>query len=436
MSERIFFLKSGKCAWGGCLFCGYGKFYSKESTVESLREEFDSFFRENLDNKTTHVKVFGSGSFLDEKQIPGESKQYFIERCKESSIKELTIESRPEFITAGKLKEFNGINLTVAVGLEVADNHILDKINKGFCLRDYENAAGILHSHGCKLRTYLLVNPPFVDDTKKSLNDSVEYALRYSDSIVLINLLPHSNSDLFKMWLRGEWNFLSREEFYKVTEKFKDNPKIELDPETFRFIPKFPKNLRANLNGVGEEFLTHPHFEVWQDYLVRWYKPPQDKEILLFLPCSYEKPYSESRTHRGIVGKLKNLNFYNKIHQVMISNAGVIPREFEDMYPFDAYNWDERMENPEIKRRYIEVTAKRLENYLTAHKYKKIFCFLKYDSESYKALEIACNGLKLEFKNLLDIETYRKIKNERNPLQTGEALNAVYNGLKDETTQI
>lgn len=435
MSERIFFLKSGKCAWKRCLFCGYGRTCGIEPTVENLIKEFDLFFG-NLNNNITHLKVFGSGSFLDEKQVPKEARLYFIEKCRKNSIKELTIESRPEFITSEKLREFNGITLTVAVGLEVADNHILDKINKGFCLRDYENAAGILHSHGCKLRTYLLVNPPFVDDIQKSLENSVEYALKYSDSVVLINLLPHFNSELFEMWLHGEWNFLSKEEFYKVTKKFKNNPKIELDIETFRFIPKFPKHMQENLKGVGEEFLTHPHFEVWQDYLVRWYKPPEDKEFLLFLPCSYEKPYSGSKTHRGIIEKLKKLNFYNSIHQVMISNAGVVPREFEDMYPFNAYDWNERLETPEIKDRYIEITAIRLEKYLRYHKYKKIFCFLKYDSESYKALEIACNRLNLEFRNLLNIETYEKIKTERNPLQTEEALNDIYIGLKDEISQI
>lgn len=430
MSEITFFLKSGRCGWGGCLFCGYGRICGSEPTVENLRKEFDSFV-ENLDKGINHVKVFGSGSFLDETQVPREARLYFIEKCKNGSIKELTIESRPEFITVDRLEEFNDIKVNVAIGLEVADNHVLEKINKGFNMSDYENAEKILHSCNCKLRTYLLVNPPFVKDIGKSLDNSVGYALQYSDSIVLINLLPHGNSPLFEIWLKGEWNFLSREEFYKITDEWKNNSKIEPDVETFRFIPKFPKHLQKNLNGVGEEFLIHPHFEIWQDYLIRWYKSPEDKEILLVLPCSYEKPYSKSKTHKAIMERLKKLDFYNKIHQIMISNAGVIPREFEDMYPFNSYDWDEKEETMEIKRRYIEVTSRRLEKYLTAHKYKMIFCFLKYDSESYKALEIACRNLGLEFRNLLRNETYNKVKSKNKPLQTEEALNDLYGGLKD-----
>jgi len=60
------------------------------------------------------------------------------------------------------------------------------------------------------------------------------------------------------------------------------------------------------------------------------------------LPCSYTKPYSRSTTHRGIIETLKKTDKYGRnTNQVMLSNTGVIPREFENMYPFNAYDWDE-----------------------------------------------------------------------------------------------
>jgi len=399
---------------------------------EDLIRKFDKFFR-NLD-KTENLKVFGSGSFLDEKQVPKEVRRYFIEKCRQMGIKKVTIESRPEFITTEKLKEFDGIDLEIGIGLEVADDKILKRINKGFSLKDYERAVDIIHKCNKKVRTYLLVNLPFVRDIEKSLEDSVRYALKFSDSIVLINLLPHHNSKLFKMWLRGEWNFLSRDEFYKLVKKFAKNPKIEIDVETFKFIPKFPLELRENLSGVGEEFLTHRHFEVWQDYLQRWYCPPRKRDILLLLPCSHKKPYSKSKTHKKILRILKKFKNYRRIHQVMVSNAGLVPREFENLYPFNSYDWDEKRETHEIKKRYIEITAERIERYLSAHKksYKRILCFLRYDSESYKALKIASQRLGFEFRNLLSKETYNRIKSRGRILQTEDALNDLYNGLKNE----
>ncbi|MEA3254811.1 MAG: DUF5591 domain-containing protein [Candidatus Altiarchaeota archaeon] len=394
MSERILILKSGGCAWAKCFFCGYGRIPGKKPCFENLRKEFDPFFSSL--SKVDTVKVFGSGSFLDEKQVPSEARRYFIEKCREGGVQNLIVESRPEFINEGVLKEFKGINLTVAIGLEVADDTVLDKISKGFHLQDFEKSIGIIHSCNCRVRTYLLVNLPF--GGLDILDKSVAYALRYSDSIVLINLLPHGNTPLFKMWLRGEWNFLTKGEFLRVTKKWGSHPGIELDPETFRFIPKFPREIREGLNGVGEEFLTHPHFEVWQDYLERWYQPPRDKDVLLFLPCSYRKPYSESKTHRKIIGGLKTTGIYPRIHQVMLSNAGVVPREFEDYYPFNAYDWDESLETEEVKRRYIEVTLERIRKYLEAHGtcYKERFHLLKDESESFKALKKVCEELDVE----------------------------------------
>jgi hypothetical protein len=432
MQERVLVLKSGACSWAKCCFCGYGRIPGKEPSYQNLKKDFDSFYRDVQKGDT--VKVFGSGSFLDVKQVPLEARTYFIEKFKESGAQKLFIESRPEYIKEDALKEFAGIDLSVAIGLEIADDALLDKINKGFHLKDYAEAASVIRKFGAKVRTYLLVNPPYAKDIKKTLDKSVEYALLHSDTIVLINLLPHGNTPVFKMWLTGTWNFLSREEFRKITDKWKDDPRIDLDEETFRFLPKFPDQARESLKGVGEAFLTHPHFEVWQDFLQRWYRPPEEKDILLFLPCSYTKPYSHSATHRGIIDTLRKTDKYARIHQVMLSNTGVIPREYEDMYPFNAYDWDEKLETEEIKKRYIEVTKRRIKKYLNSHpdNYKTIACFLKYSSESYQALDAACKELGVQCTNLLSKETYEKIKNDGKPLQTEAALNDLYDNLNKE----
>ncbi len=432
MQEKVLVLKSGTCGWAKCCFCGYGRIPGKEPSYQNLKKDFDIFFRDVRKDDT--VKVFGSGSFLDIKQVPADARKYFIEKFKGSGAQKLFIESRPEYVNEAALKEFSGIELSVAIGLEVADDALLDKINKGFHLKDYAEAENTIHKCKMMVRTYLLVNPPYAKDIKKTLDKSVEYALQHSDTIVLINLLPHGNTPVFKMWLTGTWNFLSREEFRNVTDRWKNEPRVELDEETFRFAPKFPEQAKESLKGVGEAFLTHPHFEVWQDYLQRWYRPPEEKDLLLFLPCSYTKPYSHSATHRGIIDTLRKTEKYQRIHQVMLSNTGVVPREYEDSYPFNAYDWDEKLETEEIKKRYIEVTKRRIKKYLTSHKdnYKTTACFLKYSSESYQALEDACNELGIPLENLLSKETYEKIKNDGKPLQTEAALSDLYENLKKE----
>jgi predicted RNA-binding protein len=115
----------------------------------------------------------------------------------------------------------------------------------------------------------------------------------------------------------------------------------------------------------------------------------------------------------------------------MLSNTGLVPREFENHYPFNAYDWDEKQETEEIKKRYIEVTANRIKKYLEAHgkQYKMVCCFMKYSSESYQALEKACMELNLPFTNLLRKETYEEIRREGKPLQTDKALRDLEEGI-------
>ncbi|MFH1789367.1 MAG: DUF5591 domain-containing protein [Candidatus Altiarchaeota archaeon] len=427
MPREVFILKSGKCSWGGCVFCGYGRIIGEVLDNSVLEGRFDDFFPK-LGSGVDEVCVYGSGSFLDEAQVPVESRRYFVEKCLSAGIRKLTVESRPEYVTEKALADFRGLELTVAFGLEVADDRVLARLKKGFRLADFEEAAGRARESDCRVRAYLLVNPPYVTDIRKSLAKSVEYALEHADSVVVINTLPHANSPLFDLWVSGEWNFLAREDFAGLTAAWRDNPRVEFDAETFRFTPRFPARLRGNLAGVGEEYLTHPYFEVWQDWLTRWYAPPQNKKTLLFLPCAYKKPYSESETHQAIIKALEKTGMRAGIHEVMLSNAGVIPREFEDEYPFNAYDWNEKLETPEIKERYIQVTEDRIRKYVTAHEkhYNKILCYLKYDSESYNALEKAAP----EAVNLLTKQTYNKIKDWNKPLTQEDALRELESGIK------
>jgi archaeosine synthase alpha-subunit len=422
----VLIINSGRCAHGRCFFCGYGRIRGFPPTLQNVNECLGRFFAQLSERE---VKVFGSGSFFDEKQIPHASRGYFIGECRRLSVERITLESRPEFITREALSDFKGFDLTIAMGLESSDDALLKRLDKGYTRADFEAAASIIHGMGFKVRSYLLVNPPFVSDVKRSLDASVEYALAHSDSVVLINLLPHASAPLSKIWLSGEWNFLARGEFRKVTSKWASDPRVSVDEETYKFTPSFPDDVRESLEGVGEWYLTHPHFEVWQDYLLRWYAPPEGR-VLLFLPCANKKPYSKSMTHANIIRSLEEVG-RGRFHEVMLSNAGVIPREFEERYPFESYDWDERKETPAIKKRYMEVTAQRIGDYLRVHgsRYVKVACYLKYDSESYLALKGVALKMGIPLRNLLTEETYDKIKLCPRPLQEHAALDDLKEGL-------
>ncbi|HIQ50304.1 MAG TPA: radical SAM protein [Nanoarchaeota archaeon] len=416
MEEKILILQSGKCAWGKCYACGWGKIDYGKPDLHKLKRKIDEFFRKvsNIDR----VKIFCSGSFFDENQFPKVIREYIAKKCKEKNVKELVVESRPEFIKEEIIKPLTKyVNLVVAIGLEAADNKILEKYQKGFYVEDYIKACELLKKLGCKIRTYLMVNLPFVENNEEILEKSFKIAKKYSDEIVIINTFPHSNSQLFNLWIEGKWKPLDKKEFEKLVKPYKKYKNVEFDFNNFAFEPKFPKSMQKPLKGVGKEFLIHPYYEIWQDYICRFYEKPKEKEYALFIPCTYTKPYYKSKLHKEIL-KIVPKNF----HLIVISSPGVIPYEFVDKYPFNAYDWPEWEETEEIKKLYIKVTQKRIENYLKTHKYKKYFAFLKPNSESFIALKKACEKLGIKLKLCVSNETWEKIKERKNPLLSNEAL--------------
>jgi len=144
------------------------------------------------------------------------------------------------------------------------------------------------------------------------------------------------------------------------------------------------------LRGVGEGFLTHPFFEEAYGKMLSLYKPRIHYKLCLFLPCSYGKPYSQSYIHYMIIKSLKSLkNGYDKVHQVILTNAGIVPRELEEHYPFCCYDWNPRFENSEIKYRYVEVLFDKLKGYISKFNdyYDKFACYLRWNSDTYRAVK-------------------------------------------------
>jgi pyruvate-formate lyase-activating enzyme len=416
--EKTLVLESGQCALGQCIFCGYSK-QAKPVDEQYLRIRLDEALADA--EGAERLKMFTSGSFLDDCQFPPAFRAYFVEKVKAKKIKEVTIESIPQFITAERLAEFKGVNLTVAIGLEVADNRVLAVLKKGFTVEQYVEAAKTLHANGCKLRTYLLVNPPGATDVKRSIEESVAFAKKYSDSIVAINLLPHSRAPLFDMWLEGAWKPLPKARFHELVDALG----VETDDETFRFTPKFPPEKKQFIKGVGVEFIDHPHYNVWQDFITSFYDGPRDKDIALFVPCAAKKPYSESKTHQLIFSAMRRSKNFRRIHRIVISSPGVIPFEFSDYYPFNSYDWDEKLETPEIMKEYVRINKQRAVNYLKAHKYKHVACFFKPTSESYEALREACAELGIKLVAVLP----EAVEGGGNPLFRDESLDKLVSAL-------
>ncbi len=412
-----------KCSWGKCYFCGWGKIYS-DTPLDKIKARILTILEKKCKEDVDTVKIFCSGSLLDFSQYPQEFVKWLFTELEGRSFKNVVIESRPEYINDDTLNFIRGFNLkiTVAIGLELADDNILlNYYRKGFTVRDYLSAVEKLRKYGFGVRTYVLANghPVLYNNPtyhREVIDRTLKLVTEVSDSVVVINAYPHEHSELIKDWIVMRWRPLTCEEFLELVGEWVSNPKVEIDCENFRFIPKIPQRMRMKIVGVGKDVLLHPHFEVWQDYILRFYRPPPEKKYLLFIPCTYRKPYSKSPTHRAILSALAPYPWHKKVHLVVVSTPGVVPYEFHMEYPFDSYDWPEWLETPEVKKEYIEITKIRVRRFLErhAHHYKLIFAYFHLNSETLQAIIQAINelGLTHKFVNVLDKDTYERILNE------------------------
>ncbi|MEB3846800.1 MAG: DUF5591 domain-containing protein [Desulfurococcales archaeon] len=439
-------LEYGRCSWGACYFCGWGK-KRANTTLEQLKAKYTRFLERQGGARI--IKLFSSGSMIDPRQFPLDFTRWLIEEAKKAGVREIVIEGKSDDVTRENIEavRVEGIRVTIAIGLEAADDIILKRYyRKNTGVADYIRAAELLRETGFGLRSYIIVNAhPVVyrnmEVQEEVLERTIVLAGQYSDSIVVINAYPHQNTRLALDWIEGRWRPLDKRQFYSLVGRvlsrlgarrveddlyeYRGIP-VELDHSNFAFVPKIPRRLWTRIRGVGREILLHPHFEVWQDYFERFYEPPRGKEYALLLPCSYRKPYRKSKTHRAILSAISGYNWFPKLHLIVVSTPGVIPWEFHDRYPFTHYDWPEWMETEEVKRDYILVTKERVKRYLRAHggKYKLFFAYFHLESETLEAIRQAFRELGMEDKlvEVLDRETYEAIKRELGKERVGSSV--------------
>lgn len=162
-----------------------------------------------------------------------------------------------------------------------------------------------------------------------------------------------------------------------------------------------PRGGRLYLRGVGDRYLSGYPFEDGFKRILREYRPPAGR-LALVLPCSYGKPYSQSYIHYLIRRATAPFIRNGLIHEVIVTNAGVVPRELDEHWPYTAYDWNPAYETPEVKKCYTSVLARRLEEYMRRFQddYTGWAAYLRWDSDSWKALQTAAGRLGVSVPNL------------------------------------
>lgn len=197
--RAVMFLLSNGCEWAlkdghGCTMCGHlakqtrsAETISSEAYLQQFNREF-----EQIDFKEFPIlDLYNNGSFLNDNEIASAARTEILQRIsREKDIKMVVLESRPEFVTERKIEQVSellaGKHVEIAIGLEIKDDlYRTVCINKGFTLRQYEQAAQIILKH-LHLRTYVLLKPPFLTE-KESIDfavEVIEYAFARGSSTI------------------------------------------------------------------------------------------------------------------------------------------------------------------------------------------------------------------------------------------------------------
>lgn len=217
-------LPTSGCAWavsesGGCSMCSY----VADSPLENVSsDELIDIFKRSISKfeikEKTAVKIFVSGSFLNNNEIPSKARNEIFRLLKnEKYVEEVVVESRPEFITEKVLKEcceaLGDKIFEIGIGLETSNDYTREiKINKGFSRIDFENAVNIIKNSKleCDVRAkaYLFVKPILTSE-KDAIEESVNSAL-YVESVGAsrISFCPatiHKDTLMELLWRKGSY---------------------------------------------------------------------------------------------------------------------------------------------------------------------------------------------------------------------------------------
>ena len=186
VTAMVVILRTRGCYWAdlkGCSMCGYARdTLGRSATPAELSEQVERAVANYRGEP--YVKVYTSGSFLDDREVDPESRLALV-RAFSGRARRLLFETLPEFATAATLtplrEAFSG-EIEVALGLESTDPTVLGRfINKGSPPSDYLAAADRARELRLRAKGYLLLKPPYltereaIDDVVRSVREAAPH---------------------------------------------------------------------------------------------------------------------------------------------------------------------------------------------------------------------------------------------------------------------
>ncbi len=169
------FLTNKECPFR-CLMCDLWKNTLDAPTPKGANPSQIKYALERLPEASV-IKLYNSGNFFDTKAVPPDDYQYIAKLLEDYD--RVIVENHPKYC-GNRCLEFSEMltgQLEIAIGLETIHPEVLPKLNKQFDRDDFAEVANFLTSNGIDIRTFLLLNPPYLTDRE----EGIEWALRSTE---------------------------------------------------------------------------------------------------------------------------------------------------------------------------------------------------------------------------------------------------------------
>ncbi len=199
------FLTNRECPWR-CLMCDLWKNTLTETVPAGAIPAQIDYALARLPS-ARQIKLYNSGSFFDPRAIPPEDLAAIAERVR--GFERVIVECHPALVgeSAPRFRDRLTGKLEVAVGLETVHPDVLPKLNKRMTLDQFSRAAEFLRQHDIALRVFVLVKPPFLDESeaREWAGRSVRFAFDCGASVVSLIPTRLGNGALETLEARGDF---------------------------------------------------------------------------------------------------------------------------------------------------------------------------------------------------------------------------------------
>lgn len=193
ISVATVFLMNRECPWR-CIYCDLWKNTLTETVPSgAIPAQIDFALAQLRGTASSQIKLYNAGSFFDPKAIPPEDFSAIAERVEH--FDRVIVECHPALVGESAV-QFRDLlrapaRLEVAMGLEIADEAILAKLNKRMTLAMFTRASEFLREHDIAMRAFIMMKPPFV----RTENEALAWARRSMDfafdcGATVVSLIP------------------------------------------------------------------------------------------------------------------------------------------------------------------------------------------------------------------------------------------------------